>query len=270
VFEQAPPPVEPPAFEEPPTIAAEEPQAPPTFEVPPAYEPAPPAYEAPPPFEEIGAPPVVGEEPAGAPADLEQMPPELAPWEIESVPPAGEIPPLEAPPALDEIPPAVAEEEKPFDTEGIMEQVRPEASNPEDFKLPPEYQELIGERPVEPEHSAASSAQIATEPLLPAEEPGGHEWPFDEVPSAETAPAPAAPEQPPWETDVPDGSAPPPAQAPQDIDLTGDEDEGVTVEEAPQPPAPARGGEELNSFFFEEDVEKKGKDQKQDPDSFWE
>jgi hypothetical protein len=46
----------------------------------------------------------------------------------------------------------------------------------------------------------------------------------------------------------------------------------VTVDDAGQgaPQVPPKASHDLNSFFFEEDVEKKGKDQKGDPDSFWE
>ncbi len=284
----------PPAYEQVPPAAppAYEP-APPAYETPPAYEqappPAPPAYEAPPVFEETGVPPRVSEgpppapapyeeplpeyggtapyaePPAGAksaPAGLEQMPEDIAPWDIESVPstspgaqPSPGEPPVYAP---------AAEEEKPFDTNGIMEQVRPEASSPDDFRLPPEYQELMGERPVDHEESGEAQAPPAYEagpaPAPTVEEPPGAEWPFDEVPSTPEAPAPGA---------GPEAQAQP--AMPQDVDLAGEEEEGVTVEDGSRvPPAGTEGAGELNSFFFEDDVEKKGQDRKKDPDSFWE
>lgn len=202
--------------------------------------------------------------------------PELAPWEIESVPPIGS----EAPPAYTPEMGALVEEEKPFDTEGIVEQVRPEAASPEDFRLPPEYQDLIGDRPVDAE--AAHEAPAVTEPAAAPAEETAHDWPFDEVPPAGGEPsAPPVTEAPPaweggvseerdsashsWGTDE-EALAP---EAQQDVDLAGEEDEGVTVDEAPPAEAPKSGGD-LNSFFFEDDVEKKGKEQKQDPDSFWE
>jgi len=190
-------------------------------------------------------------------------------------------------------------EDKPFETEAMMENVRPEVSNPDDFKLPPEFAELMGE----PSDRALGATPTTTEPA-PAEpeapappaqlETESHEWPFDEAPPGELAPegqgwaggveeeetpaswsaaaqpeavpaaeAPAAP---------PSLPPPPPAQAPQDITVPAGEDEPMTMDDGqalPPPPQP-KASDDLNSFFFEEDVEKKEKDQKGDPDSFWE
>ena len=244
--------------------------------------------------------------PATPPAYEPAIPPpeaELPPWEIEAVGPPvvpGVPSPAEAPP---EVPPAYApepapEEDKPFETEAMMENVRPEVSNPDDFKLPPEFAELMGE----PSDRALGATSTTTEtapaepeaPAPPAQpETESHEWPFEEAPPGELPPegqgwaggveeeetpaswsaaaqpeavpaaeAPAAPPSPP----------PPPPLAPQDITVPTGEDESITMDDGqalPPPPQP-KASDDLNSFFFEEDVEKKEKDQKGDPDSFWE
>ena len=106
--------------------------------------------------------------PAAPPAYEPTLPPpeeELPPWEIEAVgppvvpgaPSPGEAPP-EAPPAYP--PEPVAEEEKPFEMDAIMENVRPDTSNPDDYKLPPEFAELMGE----PSDRALGAPQTVTEP----------------------------------------------------------------------------------------------------------
>jgi hypothetical protein len=63
----------------------------------------------------------------------------------------------------------------------------------------------------------------------------------------------------------------PPAPS-QDVDLGGSEDESVKVDEGgrAQPRVRPKASDDMNSFFFEDEVEKKGKDQKGDNDSFWE
>ena len=177
-----------------------------------------------------------------------------------------------------------AVEEEPFDTEAIIEAVRPTDINPDDYKLPPEYQELMGERPVEAEDTAAEAppAAPAAQPTTPEGE--GHAWPFEDMPpeqaGAEAPPPPPADQ--PWDSGMGDEhdhadslTAEHPAQAepaapelaPPIQPAAPPEDAGVP---GMPPPPPGRAADELNSFFFEEDVEKKGKDQKGDNDSFWE
>ncbi|PKQ27645.1 MAG: hypothetical protein CVT63_06925 [Candidatus Anoxymicrobium japonicum] len=304
---QAPPIEQPPAYAVPqiPPIVYEQPQ--PDYEAPPpppADEQAPPAYSQPSTFEtpdvmspapsvpdmpRYESPPAVG---ATEPSEIEQMPGEFAPWEIEAPPLAGDVAPAEGPPPFQ-----APAEEKPFDVEGIPEQVRPENVNPEDFKLPPEYQELMGAPTVdsaggEREAEAPPSIPPHASPSLDVED---HEWPFDDVPSIPAdAPAtsewgaPAAPVEswqgteeqvessPAWSDDIPAIEAAPPAPTPpaplEYVDIPNGEDDTATVDDEEQPPAapPVEAVEGPGSFFFEENVKKKEKDQKGDSDSFWE
>jgi len=179
-----------------------------------------------------------------------------------------------------------------FDVSGMPEEVRPTGS-PDDFKLPPEYQELLGE----PRDGPPPAAQQAPPEAAPEEQ--APPSPYETAPQAAPPVAPAAPqEQPPAEagpvdwpfegepateqersaTAMPDGPeghqvAPwgeQPAVAPEkDVEVKPPtDDHSVTVDEPPKPPA-GTGGEEVKSFFFEDDVEEKKSDKK-DNDSFWE
>jgi hypothetical protein len=57
-------------------------------------------------------------------------------------------------------------------------------------------------------------------------------------------------------------------------DVPGEEDYGAKVDraESPEQPPGTQVGteEELHSFFFEDGIDKKGKDQKGDEEPFWE
>ena len=262
----APTEVPPPAYEptppEAPPVEAEAvppPEAPPTFEgapepqyaPPPIYEEAPPAYEPMPPRPEYEQPPAY--EPPGY------------------VPPSQEVP-------VDEGLPAGFDE-----GEGMMEQVRPEHVTREEYMPTPEYQEILGEPREEAVAPWADTGEakpvegISEVTVAPAEEAGvpGEEWPIEEapVPEALGEPTPPPPAPPPFEGPA-QAETVEPAVEEEVVDVSGEEEYGVKVEETEppdQPPGRQVGTqEELHSFFFEDEIDKKGKDQKGDKESFWE
>ncbi|MBU4302603.1 MAG: hypothetical protein KKE56_07595, partial [Actinobacteria bacterium] len=292
----APPPEAPPTFEAPappPAPPAYE-EAPPAFqEAPPAYkEPVipgpPPAYEEPPPSE---APPAEGAPETEAPPEYgppevaeftaqDEEPAEVPPWEVEAPPEVAPQPQAPSVPLTDVEAAPVGAEDFPggfTEGDGMMEQVRPEHVTEEDYILPEEYQELMGrpEVPVAHDEPAGEVEAVPEEAptdvsVAPHEEPelgAGTEWPFDEAPAAEI-------EEQETSSPLPAEEPPAPAAVPgEDIELEPEAEEGVTVEGEKGPgETPKQGStsqEELHSFFFEGDVDKKGQEQKKDPDSFW-
>ena len=163
----------------------------------------------------------------------------------------------------------VEEQPVPFEgSDGILEPIRPEHVTPEDFALPPEYQELMGERP----GPAAEDPPQAGEPVLEKEE---YDWPFDEVAPGVGPHREAVPpirEEKGWEQSIadaeetvsPDWPAPPIASPPS---------AGAPPPAPPPPPVGPEPGpprdEGLISFFFEDEGEKK-KPGKGEPETFWE
>jgi hypothetical protein len=184
-----------------------------------------------------------------------------------------------------------------------MEQVRPEHVTPEDYRLPAEYQELMGERPARveetpdfeepPQPPISETTEITVPPAgEPAREPEGYDWPFEEVPPPGEKPSEGAPPATDtgWggsltETDEVstagwDEPATTPPPVTEDVDISGGDDFGVAIDEGgtKPPPTPPRSDpetnhgasqdDELHSFFFEDDIVRKEKDEKRD--SFWE
>jgi hypothetical protein len=190
---------------------------------------------------------------------------------------------------------------------GVFDNVKGVEVKPEDYLLPPEYGELIGNRQVSKEELPPPLPEVSQEQVeLPPPRPvvpevsvppveetpigvgsGEYDWPFEEAQPAEqppAAPTPGVAPTPPsqeWSDTVsdledlstegwgapstpPGQPQPPPVQAP-----------------APTPPpvqAPPPSGapegppreENLNSFFFEEDIDKKDKGEPGEGGSFWE
>jgi len=237
-----------------------------------------------------------------------------------------EIPPVyEGEPASPDVVPGdlPIEEAGIWDAEsGLFDEVKGTEVKPEDYLLPPEYSELIGDREVSkeelpPPRLEAPQDQALPTPLpeapqdqaeLPPPRPvpevrvppveetpigvggGDYDWPFEEAPPAEqppAAPTPGVAPAPPsreWSETVSDledltteGWGAPPAppgqpQAPQAPPVQAPA-HPPTYEQAP-PPSGAPGEppreDNLNSFFFEEDVDKKDKGEPGEGGSFWE
>ena len=287
----APPEVPPPTVlaaveEAPPVVAPPPPFVPPTTgvpleeEAPPAYEPtspeAPPVEaeavplpEAPPTFEGAAepqyAPPPFYEEAPPVPQPEYEQPPAYEPPAY--VPPSQEVP-------VDEGLPAGFDE-----GEGMMEQVRPEHVTREEYMPTPEYQEILGEpreeavAPWEDTGEAEPVEGISEVTVAPAEEAGvpGEEWPIEEapVPEALGEPTPPPPTPPPFEGPGQAETVEPAVEG-EVVDVSGEEEYGVKVEETEPPGRQIGTQEELHSFFFEDEIDKKGKDQKGDRESFWE
>jgi len=297
---------------------AAEPTAPPQFfdESPPVAQPLstgiPPLAQPAPPEQAVGPPPAGQggyefppyEAPPsldGPPPEFDEMPPlpehEAAPPPPAAEPPLAAQPPMGAvppePPPLYEAPPEAAPpggEPPVFDVSGMPEEVRPQGS-PDDFKLPPEYQELIGEprdglppahmtEPAEPEGQAPPwpyetppLAEPSGEPGGPqaqsAEEAGPVDWPFDTVPATEQERSATAMPDAPEDHPVAAWGEQPATPPESDVEVKPPSDDNVvTVDEQGKPPA-GQGTGEVKSFFFEDDVEEKKSDKK-DNDSFWE
>ena len=244
-------------------------------EPPPAYQepvmPEPLTVEPPAVAPEAGPPPEYGPpEVAGltATTDLDEEAVEMPPWEVDATPATPDGQPL----AGDvDFPEGFTE------GDGMMEQVRPEHVTVEDYRLPEEYQELMGQPDVSAAHTEITDEEEVVQgevpedvTVAPQEEPeleSGTEWSFDESPAAETVEQEAAPpltaEEPPTPETLSD----------EYVELAPEAEEDVTIEaEESAGEAPKQGStsqEELHSFFFEKDVDKKGQEKKEDPDSFW-
>ena len=173
-----------------------------------------------------------------------------------------------------------------FEDSGIPEEVRPEQVSPDDYRLPTEYQELLGERKyTQPDDATRERAEgpvpieeIGEVTVAPVAEPDvtGHEWPFEEAPSGaeDRGPAeqardtlpPLTPEADTWpeppSTGEPEVETPPLGAGPPDI---------AESPEMPEPPPPGGTGrnDDLHSFFFEGEQEQKGKEKKGEPEDFW-
>lgn len=180
------------------------------------------------------------------------------------MPPPTGVPFEEAP--VEEAPPMGFDE-----GEGMMEKVRPEHVTGEDYLPSPEHQEVMGEPwrdvvvPGEDTGGAVPVEQISDVTVLGEEA----EVPKEDRP-VEEAPAPGTLEKP-----TPPPPAPPPFEGPtQAGPAAGEEEQGVEVDESgprEQPPGRRVGAEEeLNSFFFKDEIDKKEKDPKGDDETFWE
>ncbi|MCJ7745250.1 MAG: hypothetical protein MUP40_03055, partial [Actinobacteria bacterium] len=197
----------------------------------------------------------------------------------EEAPPAPEVPAYEPP---SEEPPVEGGLPAGFDEgEGMMEQVRPEHVTGEEYLPSPEHQELLGQprdeavEPWEETGEASPAEQISEVTVAPGEETevSGEDWPIEETPATEALGEPTPPPPPPFEGPA---RAEPvePAVEEEVVDVSGEEEYGEKVDEteSPEQPPGTRTGtqEELHSFFFEDEVDKKGKDQKRDKGPFWE
>ena len=265
-----------------PPLAYQEPVMPetPAVEPPPIFEAAlPPEVAAPvePPLAyqeasavepEAGPPPEYGPPEAAGfmeTTDLDKEAVEIQPWEVDAT--TAEQPSV----GVEGFPEGFT------DGDGMMEQVRPEHVTADDYILPAEYQELMGE----PDVPAAHTEITGEEEIVPGEAPqdvtvapheepeleAGTEWPFDEAPAAETGEQEAPPP-------LPEAEPPTPATLlGEGVEFEPEVEEGITVEAEESAGEAQKQGEtsqeELNSFFFEENVDKKGQEKKEDPDSFW-
>jgi len=247
----------------------------PTGVLPPTFMPTPTGVpseeEAPPVYEEATpAPEVPAYEPMPPQPEYEQPP--------TYKPPAHE-PPSEEPPVEGGLPAGFDE------GEGMMEQVRPEHVTGEEYLPSPEHQELLGQprdeavEPWEETGEAAPVEQISEVTVAPGEEAevSGEDWPIEETPATEALgePTPPPPPPPPSPFEGPAQAEPvEPAVEEEVVDVSGEEEYGEKVDEteSPEQPPGRRTGtqEELHSFFFEDEIDKKGKDQKRDKGSFWE
>jgi hypothetical protein len=224
--------------------------------------------EAPPVYEEATPAP-------GVPA-YEPMPPQ----------PEYEQPPTYKPPAHEtpsEEPPVEGGLPEGFDEgEGMMEQVRPEHVTGEDYLPSPEHRELLGQprdeavEPWEETGEASPVEQISEVTVAPGEEAevSRADWPIEETPATEALREPPPP-PPPSPFEGPAQAEPVgPAVEEEAVDVSGEEEYGEKVDETESPDQPpgrrTETQEELHSFFFEDEIDNKGKDQKRDKGSFWE
>jgi len=209
--------------------------------------------------------------------------------EITAQPPAFMPPPTGmpseegAPPVFEEAPPV--EEGSPAglgEGEGMMEKIRPESVTGEEYLPSPEHLEIMGE----PRRGAgvpwgdvgveAPVEQISEVTVAPGEEAEvpKEDWPVEEGPPSETLekPTPPPPAPPPFEGPAQAETVEPTVE--EVVDVPGEEDYGVKADDTdpPEQPPGKRAGdrEELNSFFFEDKIDKTGKDQKEDEEPFWE
>jgi len=202
----------------------------------------------------------------------EEMPPAFVPS------PTGMPPEEEVPPVFEEAP-AATEGPAGFDEgEGVMERVRPENVTPGDFVPSPEHQEIVGEpgrEALAPEGDTGEAApveQISEVTVTSGEkaEVPKEGWQVEDAPETLEKPVPPPPAPPPFEGPAKAGPTV------EDVagDVPGEEDYGAKVDraESPEQPPGTQVGteEELHSFFFEDGIDKKGKDQKGDEEPFWE
>ena len=250
-----------------------------------AYEP--PAYEVPEAFTEIEPTPPLGEFPQ--PQETEPQVYEAPPWE-ELPPPPAEIEPLPAEEAVAEEGKTPGEFPEWFEDFG-GEEVRPEAISEEEYKMPPEYRELLGESggPQVTEVGELTEQEIKPEEAYqePTREPEeSHTWEPEEqkgeqesyvVPEEEPSPVPfdVIEEEPRHE-----GGTEEFVEFGEEGNETEVEEGHVSVEgekeEYPEKglESPDQGEEakpeDLHSFFFEEDMGKGDEKPGGEKDSFWE
>jgi hypothetical protein len=281
-------------------------QPPPPAEAPPMYAPppetaaAPPGVPAGPPVERMPVkpkgkagkekPPRVKKE--KPPKARKEKPPKAGKSkksEITAQPPAFMPPPTGMPseegalPVFEEAP--RVEEGSPAgfgEGEGMMEKIRPESVTGEEYLPSPEHLEIMGEPrrgPGVPWGDAGEEApveQISEVTVVPGEEAEvpKEDRPVEEGPASETLekPTPPPPAPPPFEGPAQAGTVEPTVE--EVVDVPGEEDYGVKADDTdpPEQPAGKRAGdqEELDSFFFEDKIDKTGKDQKEDEEPFWE
>ena len=253
---------------------------------PPSYEPAPPEVY---PVEAEAAPLPVPPTFEG-PVEPEYPPPPV----YEEVPPAPEAPvyePMPPQPGYEQPPDYEPPVQEPAieggypegfgEGVGMMERVRPEQVTAEEYLPTPEHQEILGEPGVEgvapwgDTGEAAPVEQISEVTVASGEEVEipGEEPPVEEAPAPESFEEPAPPPPPPFEG-LPQVEKVEPAVEEEIVDVTGEEEYGVKVDDTEAPETPpgrqVETQEELHSFFFEDEIDKKGKDQKGDKGSFWE